>query len=81
MYAWDAETPDDAVPDACGVTDDRAVAIECVRLAVGSGPADARGRVRKVDVSLSGRIVFVDLGVIGEARFDGNDITWTEGWT
>ncbi|MVZ99134.1 hypothetical protein F8568_001770 [Actinomadura sp. LD22] len=43
------------------------------------GPADGaegRGQVRRVTVGLSGRVDYVELGVVAEAWGDGGAVTW-----
>ena len=73
LFAWDVVLRDGG---ECGVTDDRGAALRHVRRALQSGKAVGRGRVRRVTVGLSGRVEYVELGVVAEAWRDGAVVVW-----
>ncbi|WP_344959091.1 hypothetical protein [Actinomadura miaoliensis] len=63
LYAWDLSSPD----GLCGVTDSRAAAIGHVTEALRTAENGTRGVVRRVELSPSGRPVYVDLGAVARA--------------
>ncbi|GAA2606619.1 hypothetical protein SMC26_32225 [Actinomadura fulvescens] len=74
LYAWDLEKADGA--GSCGMTDDREAAFGNVGQALAGAPPGAKGRVRRVEPSYSGRVGYVDLGTVGWARQDGTGVSW-----
>ncbi|MFI0482694.1 hypothetical protein [Actinomadura sp. 9N215] len=64
LYAWDV------AEGACGVTEDRDAAIRHVRRGLEEGAPGTRGEVRRVAVSMSGRVEYLQLGVVVEGRRD-----------
>ncbi|MFD0683386.1 hypothetical protein [Actinomadura fibrosa] len=75
LYSWDVKVS--ARGGAGGVTDDPKVAVRRVDAVLVDAPPGACGVVRKVLPSTSGRIVYVDLGEVGRAWWDGRRIVWT----
>ncbi|MGH3241655.1 MAG: hypothetical protein ACRDNL_14875 [Spirillospora sp.] len=64
LYAWDV------AEGACGVTGDRDAAIQHVRRGLEAAAPGTRGEVRRVAVSMSGRVEYLQLGVLVEGRRD-----------
>ncbi|MER6815291.1 hypothetical protein ABT299_38995 [Spirillospora sp. NPDC000708] len=73
LFAWDVALREGG---ECGVTDDQAAALRHVRRALQGADAGARGRVRLVTVGLSGRVEYVELGIVVEAQRDGGAVVW-----
>ncbi|MFB4299482.1 hypothetical protein [Actinomadura sp. NTSP31] len=74
LYAWDVF----ADGGAGGVTDDRDAARAHVREGLTAAPPGTRGRVRRVTLCPLGRSVYLDLGLVAEARRDAasDTVTW-----
>lgn len=74
MYAWDVED------GHAGVTDDLDAAVAHVDLALRGADPGVCGAIRLVTVSLFGKSEYVELGVVGQARRegDGDGVLWTE---
>jgi hypothetical protein len=74
LFTWDVL----ADGGAGGVTDDREAARRHVREGLTAAPPGARGQVRRVALSPLGRSVYLDLGLVAEARRDAasDAITW-----
>ncbi|GAA2133245.1 hypothetical protein GCM10009727_26480 [Actinomadura napierensis] len=73
LFAWDVVLCDGG---ASGVTDDQVVALRHVRRVLQEADAESRGKVRRVTVGLSGRVEYVELGVVAEAWRDGAAVVW-----
>jgi hypothetical protein len=73
LFAWDVVLRDGG---ASGVTDDQGTALRHVRRALQAADAGGRGRVRRVAVGFSGRVEYVELGVVAEAWRDGGSVVW-----
>ncbi|HEU5025673.1 MAG TPA: hypothetical protein VFV01_12200 [Spirillospora sp.] len=58
------------------MTDDRGAALRHVRRALQAADAGGRGRVRRVTVGLSGRVEYVELGVVAEAWREDGEVVW-----
>jgi hypothetical protein len=72
LYSWDVEgSGDGRRVSQCGVTDDRQAALRHVHHALADAPDGTRGVVRRVELSVSGRPVYVHLDTIAWARRDG----------
>lgn len=74
LFAWDVALREGG---ECGVTDDRDAALRHVRRVLHAADGGARGRVRRVTVGLSGRVEYVELGVVAEVWREGGMVTWT----
>ncbi|TDB82103.1 hypothetical protein E1264_31790 [Actinomadura sp. KC216] len=64
LYTWDV------AEGACGVTGDRDAAIQQVLLGLETAAPGTRGAVRRVAVSMSGRVEYLRLGVVVEGGRD-----------
>jgi hypothetical protein len=73
LFTWDVF----AEGGAGGVTDDRDAARRHVREALAGAPPGTRGCVRRVALCPLGRAVYVDLGLVAEARRGAaSTVTW-----
>jgi hypothetical protein len=73
LFAWDVVL---CGRGECGVTDDRVAALRHVRRVLQAADAGSRGRVRRVTVGVSGRVEYVELGVVAEAWRDEGAVVW-----
>ncbi|WP_147312330.1 hypothetical protein [Thermomonospora umbrina] len=75
LFTWDVQAPGNA-PQSCGVTSDRSTAIAHVRDTLTAAPTGAQGTVRRVTISSSGHIAYLDLGLVAHAEQTGNGVSW-----
>lgn len=77
LYSWDVEVRDE--PLVGGVSDDWKVVVRRVDAALRGAPHGSRGLVHRVVPSLSGQVVYVDLGEVARASLGEGGVVWTAG--